>query len=107
MTIMDRLKAFGRWIEEKIQAAWSRLAELESQVQDNSLPTVGEFLTSPLTETGYALMKRVSVIVGMAVAVYLVANAGMGAILVVIELSLLLGLGLYKVAHQAQEYGQR
>jgi hypothetical protein len=100
--IIDRLKALGRWIEEKIQAVWPRL-EQKPQVQDNLLPTVEKFLTSPLTDTEYALMKRVSVIAGMAVVVYLVANAGMGDALVVIELSLLLGFGLYKFSHQGQE----
>jgi hypothetical protein len=49
---------------------------------------VAGFFTNPLSETEYALLKRVSAIVGTAVAVYLTIAAGISTALVVRTLCL-------------------
>jgi hypothetical protein len=106
MTIIDRLKTWVSRATAKIQAAWSRLEEQGSELQDKVLDTVGGFLTSPLTETEYAVLKRVSGIMGTAVAVYITLMAGFGTALIVFGLCLVLMFGLYKIAARNQESDQ-
>jgi hypothetical protein len=98
MTIIDRLKTWVSYATAKIQAAWSRWEEQGTELQGKVLDTVGGFLTSPLTETEYAVLKRVSGIMGTAVAVYITLMAGFGTALVVFGLCLVLMFGLYKIA---------
>jgi hypothetical protein len=106
MTIIEHLKAFGYWVMDKIRAAWLRLREQGIEARDNSLGTLGSFLTSPLSETEYALLKRVSGIMGTALAVYITLMAGIATALVVFGICLFLLYGLYKVAAQNQEQAQ-
>ena len=84
----------------------SRLKEKLRSVLARPVEQVAEFMTSPLTDTEYALLKRVSGIVGTALAVYLIMAAGLGTALVVLALCLFLSVGLYKVAAAAPEPDQ-
>ncbi len=97
MMIIERLKALVYWVADKVRAAWSRLREQRIETQRKALAAVGGFLTSPLNETEYAILKRVSGIVGTAVAVYIALMAGIATALVVLGLCLLLSYGLYQV----------
>jgi hypothetical protein len=106
MTIIDRLKALGCWVTDKIRAAWSLLGELGIETQDKAMAKVVGFLTSPLSETEYALLKRVSGIMGTAVAVYITLMAGIATALVVFALCLVLLYDLNKVAAQNLEQAQ-
>ena len=87
LKIVGQMKGLISWLKEKLQSVLARPVE-----------QVAEFMTSPLTDTEYALLKRVSGIVGTAVAVYLTIAAGISTALVVIGLCLLLSIGLYKVS---------
>ena len=97
--------AFTR-IRDKVKVAWSRLREQDSETLDRLKETVAGFLTSPLSDTEYALLKRVSGIVGTAVAVYLTLAAGLNMALVVLGLCLCFSVGLHKVTIQVREPGQ-
>ncbi len=85
------------WIMEKIPAVWSRWRQEAPEIKPKAMALVG-FLTTPLGETEYALLKRVSGIVSTAVAAYLTIAAGLTATLVILGLCLLLSIGLYKVS---------
>jgi hypothetical protein len=98
MKIVQYLQAAFSWIKEKTQAAWSHLQEQAPEFRDKSMVKVIGFLTSPLSETEYALLKRVSGIVGTAVAVYLTLSAGLSTALVVLGICLILSIGLYRVS---------
>lgn len=83
MKIVQYLEdAFTR-IKERVKAAWSRLRKQDSETLHRLRETVSDFLTSPLSDTEYALLKRVSGIVGTAVAVYLIFAAGLDMALMV------------------------
>lgn len=99
---MQDLKSNFLWFKKIVRAVWAQLRVQRSKVLDNLTENVVGFLTSPLSEVEYALLKRVSGIVGTAVAVYLTFIAGMTNALVVIGLCLIFSLGLYKVSGQAQ-----
>jgi hypothetical protein len=106
MKIVQYLEdAFFR-IMEKVKAAWSRLREQDPEILDRLKETITGFLISPLSDTEYALLKRVSGIVGTAVAVYLTIAAGLNMALVVLGLCLFFSVGLYKVTGLVQEQGQ-
>ena len=77
MKIVQYLEDVFSWIKEKIKAAWSRLREQGPEIMHRLRAKVAGFLTSPLSDTEYALLKRVSGIVGTAVAVYLTVAAGL------------------------------
>ena len=70
MKIVKYLEETFTRIREKVMVAWSRLRGQDSEILDRLKQTVAGFLTSPLSDTEYALLKRVSGIVGTAVAVY-------------------------------------
>jgi hypothetical protein len=106
MKIVQYLQSALTRIKEKVEAAWSRLREQDHEILDRVEKTVTGFLTSPLSDTEYALLKRVSGIVGTAMAVYLTIAAGMNMALVVIGLCLFFSVGLHKVSGQVQEQGQ-
>jgi hypothetical protein len=106
MTIIEHLKAVRYWVTDKVRAACSRLRGQSIKTQDKALATVGGFLTSPLNETEYALLKRVSGIMGTAVAVYITLMAGIATAMVVFGLCLLLSYGLYQVSTQTLEQAQ-
>jgi hypothetical protein len=93
-------------LKEKVMAAWSRLQEQDPVILDRLKETVAGFLTSPLSDTEYALLKRVSGIVGTAVAVYLTLAAGLNMALVVLGLCLCFSVDLHKVTGQVYEPGQ-
>ena len=93
MTMMNSLVS---WLQEKITAAWSWLKD-RSPVLDQVRKNLSGFLTSPLSDEEYALLKRVSAIVGTAVAVYLVFVAGTITVFVVIGLCFLLSCALHKI----------
>ncbi len=57
------------WFQEKVRNAWSRVREQAPEIQRQVREGISGFLTGPLSETVYALLKRVSGIVGTAVAV--------------------------------------
>jgi hypothetical protein len=98
MKIVQHLQAVFSWIKEKTQSVWSHLQEQGPEFQDMAMAKVTGFLTSPLSETEYALLKRVSGIVGTAVAVYLTLSAGLSTALVVLAICLILSVGLYRVS---------
>ncbi len=100
MTITERLTAIVYWVKDKVRAAWKRLREQRIETQNEALAAVGGFLTSPLSETEYAILKRASGIMGTAVAVYITLMAGIATALLVLGLCLLLSHGLYQVLSQ-------
>ena len=69
MKIVQYLQDALSWIKEKIQAVWSRWREEGPEISHAVMAKAG-FLTGPLSETEYALLKRVSGIMGTAVAQY-------------------------------------
>lgn len=95
LKIVGQMKGLISWLKEKLQSALARPVE-----------QVAEFMTSPLTDTEYALLKRVSGIVGTAVAVYLTIAAGISTALVVLALCLFFSVGLYKVTGAALKQDQ-
>jgi hypothetical protein len=103
MKIVQYLRAMFSRLKEKVKVAWSRLRGQDLVILDRLKETAAGFLTSPLSDTEYALLKRVSGIMGTAVAVYLVLAAGLNMALVVIGLCLCFSIGLHKVTGQVQE----
>ena len=99
MKIVQYLQDAFTWMKSKIQAAWSpsRWQGEGPEIGHTAMTKVAGFLTSPLSETEYALLKRVSGIVGTAVAVYLTIAAGLVTALVVLGLCLILWVALYQV----------
>lgn len=95
LKIVGQMKGLISWLKEKLQSVLARPVE-----------QVAEFMTSPLTDTEYALLKRVSGIVGTAVAVYLTIAAGISTALVVLALCLFFSVGLYKVTGAALKQDQ-
>ena len=93
MIVMNSLLS---WLQEKIRAAWSWLKD-QSPVLDQVRKNISGFLTSPLSDEEYALLKRVSAIVGTAVAVYLVFVAGTITIFVVIGRCCIFSFALHKI----------
>jgi hypothetical protein len=67
---------------------------------------VGGFLASPLTDAEYALLKRVSGIMGTAVAVYITLIAGLKTAVVVLGLCVVLSLALQKLTLLGQGPGR-
>jgi len=106
MKIVQYLRDMFSRLKEKVTAAWSRLRKQDPVILDRLKETVAGFLTSPLSDTEYALLKRVSGIVGTAVAVYLTLAAGLNMALVVLGLCLFFSVGLHKVTGQVREPGQ-
>ena len=106
MKIVKYLEETYTRIREKVMVAWSRLWEQDPMTLDRLQETVSDFLCSPLTDTEYALLKRVSGIVGTAVAVYLTLAAGLNMALVVIGLCLCFAVGLHKATGQVREQDQ-
>jgi hypothetical protein len=94
--MFDLVKSGFSCLKEKLCAAWERWRALASETQTKIKEDLGGFLTSPLSEAEYALLKRVSGIVGTAVTVYLIFSAGPGTALAVCGLCLCLLFGLYK-----------
>jgi hypothetical protein len=101
MSLQD-LKSRFSWFKEQVRTVWSKLRDQRPAVLDNLTEGIVGFLTSPLGEVEYALLKRVSGIIGTAVAVYLTFIAGMTNALVVIGLCLIFSFGLYKISGLAQ-----
>jgi hypothetical protein len=106
MKIVNYLIDMFSRLKEKVRVAWSRLRGQGSETLHGLKGTVAGFLTSPLSDIEYALLKRVSGIVGTAVAVYLVLAAGLNVALVVLVLCLCFSIGLHKVTGQMREPGQ-
>jgi len=98
MKIAQYLQEAFSWMNSKIQAAWPRWREEGPEIRQTVVAKVAGFLTGPLNKTEYALLKRVSGIVGTAVALYLIVAAGLITALVVLGLCLLLSLGLYQLS---------
>ncbi len=103
--IIGWLNSWFSWLKKHVQAAWARLEEKGPELQDKARQAVGGFFTSPLSETEYALLKRVSGIVGTAVAVYITLMAGPTTAVVVFCLCLFFSFGLYKVTFSHREVG--
>ena len=99
MKIAQCLKDGFSWMKSKIQAACSRWLDEGPEIGRRVVVKVAGFLTSPLNETEYALLKRVSGIMGTAVAVYLTVAAGLGTALVILGLCLILSIGLYQLSN--------
>ena len=97
MKIVQYLQDAFTWMKSKIQAAWSRCQDEGPEIGHTAAAKVAGFLTSPLGAAEYALLKRVSGIVGTAVAVYLTIAAGLVTALVVLGLCLILSVALYQV----------
>jgi hypothetical protein len=106
MKIVLYLRDMLSRLKEKVTVAWSRLREQDPVTLNGLKQTVAGFLTSPLSDTEYALLKRVSGIVGTAVAVYLTLAAGLNMALVVLGLCLFFSVGLHKVTGRVREPGQ-
>jgi hypothetical protein len=106
MKIVNYLEAMFSRLRKKIKVTWSRLREQDSVIMDMLKETVAGFLTSPLSDTEYALLKRVSGIVGTAVAVYLTLAAGLNMALMVLGLCLCFSIGLHKITGQVREPAQ-
>jgi hypothetical protein len=106
MKIGQYLQDAFSWIKEMTQEAWSRWREEGPEIRHTAGAKVAGFLTSPLSATEYALLKRVSGIVGTAMAVYLTVAAGLVTALVVLGLGLILAIGLYQVSGAGTRFGQ-
>jgi hypothetical protein len=106
MKIIQYLEAAFTRIKEKVNPASSRLRKEDTETLHRLKETVTGFLTSPLSDIEYALMKRVSGIVGTAVAVYLTLAASLNMALVVLALCLCFAVGLHKITDRVQEQGQ-
>src|SRR5665647_86244 len=106
MKIVKYLEEIFTRIREKVMVAWSRLRKQDPVILDRLKQTVAGFLTSPLSDTEYALLKRVSGILGTAEAVYLTLAAGLNMALVVLGLCLCFSVGLHKVTGHIREPGQ-
>ena len=102
MKIVPYLRDLFSLLKEKVMVAWSRLREQDSVTFHRLKQTIAGFLTSPLSDTEYALLKRVSGIVGTAVAVYLTLAAGLNMALVVLGLCLFFSVGLHKFTVQVR-----
>ncbi len=98
MKITQYLQEAFSWIRAKIQAVCSRWRMESPEISHTAMTQVGAFLTAPLSDVEYALLKRVSGIVGLAVVVYVTVAAGLITALVVLGLCLLLSVGLYQVS---------
>jgi hypothetical protein len=107
MQSVQYLRDMFSLLKEKVMAAWSRLREQDPVILDRLKETVAGFFTCPLSNAEYALLNRVSGIVGTAVAVYLTLAAGLNMALVVLGLCLSFSEGLYKVTHQAKEQNKQ
>ncbi len=94
--ILQDAKSLFSWLKEKVKAAWSWLKK-QSPVLKQTPRTVSSFLVSPMSQEEYALLKRISAIVGTAVAVYLVFVAGTTTVFVVIGLCFLFSFMLHKI----------
>jgi hypothetical protein len=106
MKIVQYLRAMFSRLKEKVKVTWCRRREQDSETLHKLKETVAGFLTSPLSDIEYALLKRVFGIVGTAVAVYLTLAADLNMALVVLGLSLCFAVGLHKITGQVQEPGQ-
>jgi hypothetical protein len=104
--IVTCLKSLFSSLKEKAQSAWSRWREqaLLHSLEKGKMG-VGGFLTSPLTDAEYALLKRVSGIMGTAVAVYITLMAGLKTALIVLGLCVVLSLALQQLASQGHGPG--
>ncbi len=91
------ITCLSSWFQEKVRDAWARVQEQVPVIQDQVREGIWGFLTGPLSETEYALLKRVSGIVGTAVAVYVTLMAGVKTAGVVFGLCVLFSFGLYKI----------
>ncbi len=96
------LKSTYCWLKEQLQTVWSRWQGQGSGVLEGIAGKIGGFFTSPLNDTEYALLKRVSGIMGTAVALYLTLAAGLNAALPVFGLCLLLAWGLFLINRPGQ-----
>lgn len=92
--ISQYLKSIYSWLKEKAEVALAWLKQHGPVARDNAKL----FLTSPLSEAEYALLKRVSAIVGTALALYLVATSGLLTAIMVPGLCIGLALVLHKLA---------
>ena len=88
MKTVEYLEDASTWIREKVKAVWSRLRGQDPEILHRLKETATGFLTGPLSDTEYALLKRISGIVGTSVAVYLTLAAGLNMALVVLGLCL-------------------
>ena len=100
--IIQFLKSIHSWLREKAAAALAWLKQHGPVAQDNAK----QFLTSPLSEAEYALLKRISAIVGTALALYLVATSGLLTAIMVPGLCIGLALMLHKFAWDKSSEGQ-
>ena len=101
--INQYLKSIYGWLQEKAKNTWNwlrqqvpMLCEKGQDYQRVVQEQVQWFCTSPLSRAEYALLKRVSAIVGTALALYLVVTAGLLKILMVAVLCLGLALLLHR-----------
>ena len=92
--ILQYLRSIHSWLKEKSEVALAWLKQNGPVAQDNAK----QFLTSPLSEAEYALLKRISAIVGTALALYLVATSGLLTAIMVPGLCIGLALMLHKFA---------
>jgi hypothetical protein len=98
MKIVQYLQDAFSWMKSKSHAAYSRWRDEGPEIGHAAMAQVGAFLTAPLNDVEYALLKRVSGIVGLAVAVYVTVAAGLITALLVLALCLILSVGLYQVS---------
>jgi hypothetical protein len=97
MKLIEWLRRSFIRIVDCIEAAWFKLLDQGPEMAEKAMATIGRFFTSPLSETEYALLKRVSGIMGTAVALYLTLLAGIKTTMIVLGLAIVLGLVLYKI----------
>ncbi len=95
--IINRLKTLLSWIKEKALAAWTWTQEHAPVARDKAQATTIAFLTEPLSESEYALLRRISAIVGTSAALYLIAVSGVASSLIVIGICIAFALAVYKI----------
>jgi hypothetical protein len=76
MEIVNYLRDMFSRLKEKVKVACSRLWEQDPEILDRLKEAIADFLTSPLSDTEYALLKRLYRIVGPAAAAVCLTLAG-------------------------------
>jgi hypothetical protein len=106
MNLTEYLNAAYSWLQEKFQSVKSWLEDKAGEARHEVLAGAAEFLTNPMTVAEYALLKRVSGIVGTAVAVYITLTAGLKTAVMVFGLCAMFSYVLYRFSRSGLEQAQ-
>ncbi len=97
------ISCLSSWFQEKVRNACAWAQEEAPEVQRQVRKGISGFLTGPLSETEYALLKRVSGIVGTTVAAYVTLMAGAKTAGLVFGLCVIFAFALHRITMQNQQ----